>query len=230
MAYIYNLTDTWNAAGTAFNGIKMAITNTASAASSYMLNLSTSGATTGSFTVDKSGNTAFNGTLTIATTALVLNSSGNLGLGVSPRAWLAADKAIEISTFVSLFQNSNGAASIGFNTYQNASGVYTYTLSIGAARYDCGFDGGGNGQHSWLVALSGTGGAAVSFTTAMTLTSASNLLLGTTTTATSATGTIHIANGTAPSANLTGGGVLYVEAGALKYRGSSGTVSTIAAA
>lgn len=55
-----------------------------------------------------------------------------------------------------------------------------------------------------------------------------NVLVGTTSTATSSTGTIHIANGTAPTANLTGGGVLYVEAGALKYRGSSGTITTIA--
>jgi hypothetical protein len=31
-----------------------------------------------------------------------------------------------------------------------------------------------------------------------------------------------------PSANPTGGGILYVDAGALKYRGSSGTVTTIA--
>lgn len=67
MAYIYNLTDTWNAGGTAFNGIKMAITNTASAASSYMLNLTTTGATTGTFTVDKSGNTINSGTMTIGT-------------------------------------------------------------------------------------------------------------------------------------------------------------------
>jgi len=38
-----------------------------------------------------------------------------------------------------------------------------------------------------------------------------------------------IANATtAPTTNPTGGGVLYVEAGALKYRGSSGTVTTIA--
>jgi hypothetical protein len=33
---------------------------------------------------------------------------------------------------------------------------------------------------------------------------------------------------TAPASNPTGGGVLYVESGALKYRGSSGTVTTIA--
>lgn len=40
---------------------------------------------------------------------------------------------------------------------------------------------------------------------------------------------IGIANATTvPTTNPTGGGVLYVEAGALKYRGSSGTVTTIA--
>lgn len=35
---------------------------------------------------------------------------------------------------------------------------------------------------------------------------------------------------TAPTTNPTGGGILYVDAGALKYRGSSGTVTTIAPA
>jgi hypothetical protein len=37
-------------------------------------------------------------------------------------------------------------------------------------------------------------------------------------------------NGTAPSVSLSGGGILYVEAGELKYRGSSGTVTPIAPA
>jgi hypothetical protein len=41
---------------------------------------------------------------------------------------------------------------------------------------------------------------------------------------------IGLANSTAPAANLSGGGYIYVESGALKYRGSSGTVTTIAAA
>jgi hypothetical protein len=42
---------------------------------------------------------------------------------------------------------------------------------------------------------------------------------------------IYIANAsTVPSSNPTGGGILYCEGGALKYRGSSGTVTTIAAA
>lgn len=42
-------------------------------------------------------------------------------------------------------------------------------------------------------------------------------------------GVLGMANAqTVPNANPTGGGVLYVEAGALKYRGSSGTITTIA--
>jgi hypothetical protein len=47
--------------------------------------------------------------------------------------------------------------------------------------------------------------------------------------ATVATTAIFVANTTAaPSSNPSGGGYLYVESGALKYRGSSGTVTTIA--
>lgn len=41
------------------------------------------------------------------------------------------------------------------------------------------------------------------------------------------TGVVNLTSTTAPSANLTGGGILYVEAGALKYRGSSGTITTL---
>jgi len=44
-------------------------------------------------------------------------------------------------------------------------------------------------------------------------------------------GVVFVANRTtAPSSDPTGGGILYVESGALKYRGSSGTVTTIAVA
>lgn len=46
----------------------------------------------------------------------------------------------------------------------------------------------------------------------------------------SGVGVIFIANGTAPSGTPSGGGILYVESGALKYKGSSGTVTTLAAA
>lgn len=40
-------------------------------------------------------------------------------------------------------------------------------------------------------------------------------------------GRVYIADQTAPASNPIGGGFLYVESGALKYRGSSGTVTTL---
>lgn len=53
---------------------------------------------------------------------------------------------------------------------------------------------------------------------------------GLTAAGTSAIGVFVIKNGTAPSTSPSGCGQLYVESGALKFRGSSGTVTTIAAA
>jgi hypothetical protein len=63
MAFIYNLTDSWNDVTTTWNGIKLAVTNTSSSASSKLLNLTVSGATTASFVVDKSGNLELNGSV-----------------------------------------------------------------------------------------------------------------------------------------------------------------------
>ena len=54
-----------------------------------------------------------------------------------------------------------------------------------------------------------------------------NFMIGITTLGANAQKVIGIANGVAPTTNITGG-QLYVEEGALKYRGSSGTVTTIA--
>jgi hypothetical protein len=62
----------------------------------------------------------------------------------------------------------------------------------------------------------------------MRLDTSGNLGIGTTTFGTSAAKVIGIANGTAPTTSPAGMGQLYVEGGALKYRGSSGTVTTIA--
>ena len=58
--------------------------------------------------------------------------------------------------------------------------------------------------------------------------SSGNVGIGTGTFGTSAVTVIGIANGTAPTTSPAGMGQLYVEGGALKYRGSSGTVTTIA--
>ena len=57
-----------------------------------------------------------------------------------------------------------------------------------------------------------------------------NVGIGTSTFGANAERVIGILNGTAPTTSPAGMGQLYVESGALKYRGSSGTVTTIAAA
>jgi hypothetical protein len=57
--------------------------------------------------------------------------------------------------------------------------------------------------------------------------SGANISVGAQAVGTSGAGVIAIANGTAPSTSPAGGGQLYVEAGALKFRGSGGTVTTV---
>lgn len=59
---------------------------------------------------------------------------------------------------------------------------------------------------------------------------AGNIGVGVTAWGTSAVGVIGIANGTAPSTSPASMGQLYVESGALKYRGSSGTITTLGVA
>lgn len=62
----------------------------------------------------------------------------------------------------------------------------------------------------------------------MRLNSSGNLGLGVSTFGNSAATVLGLANATAPTTSPAGMGQLYVENGALKYRGSSGTVTTIA--
>lgn len=67
MAYIYDLTDTWNAGGTTFNGIKLNVTDSASAVTSKLVSLQTNGAE--HFSVTKAGVGYFSGNLLVGTTA-----------------------------------------------------------------------------------------------------------------------------------------------------------------
>jgi hypothetical protein len=149
---------------------------------------------------------------------------GNVGVGVTPSAWRTGARALQLGAnkYASLHEQANGGVNLCFAAYEGTSNVFNYTTGDAASRYVL-----INGQHQWFTAPSGTAGNAITFTQAMTLDALGNLLLGLTAAGTTAAKTIQIANGTAPTANVTGG-QLYVEAGALKYRGSSGTITTIA--
>jgi hypothetical protein len=90
-----------------------------------------------------------------------------------------------------------------------------------------------NGSLAFLVSNMGGGSPATllsDLAEAARLDNLGNLGLGVTAFGTSAAKVIGIANGTAPSSSPAGMGQVWVEAGALKYRGSSGTVTTLAVA
>ena len=108
------------------------------------------------------------------TTRMTLDTSGNLGLGVTPSAWGAGTKALQISD-VSFWGLStlDGYASIGGNYFYNGNYVYIKTgQATDYYQYQ--------GAHAWRTAASGTAGTTISFTQAMTLDASGNLMVGAT--------------------------------------------------
>ena len=107
---------------------------------------------------------------------VTLDSSGNLGLGVTPSAWDASVyKALQISTNSSIASFTNGETRYSSNCFYNSS-VWKYiTSSQFASAYTQ-----GAGAHTWYSAPSGTAGNAITFTQAMTLDASGNLGVGAT--------------------------------------------------
>jgi hypothetical protein len=110
------------------------------------------------------------------TTTATLDSSGNLGLGVTPSAW-STFKALDISNIGSLAAFPSFDVGLYRNCYYNGSN-YIYKTTDEATYYAQ----DAAGKHIWFTAPSGTAGNAISFTQAMTLTAAGDLLVGTTST------------------------------------------------
>jgi hypothetical protein len=109
-----------------------------------------------------------------ATTQMRLDSSGNLGLGVTPSAWGGSYKALQ-NPAGSLSAFSTSQLGLNLNTYDTGVGTFTYVNTAFASRYLQ-----LNGQHHWYTAPSGTAGNAITFTQAMTLDASGNLGIGTT--------------------------------------------------
>ena len=90
-----------------------------------------------------------------------IDASGNLGLGVTPSAWVT-NKAFQLPSG-SVSDNQSGILYYTQNGYFG-SGGWTYSYAAAAAQYRQ-----SSGQHQWFNAASGSAGAAISFTPAMTL-------------------------------------------------------------
>ena len=115
--------------------------------------------------------------------AMRLDSSGNLGLGVTPSAWRETFvRALQVGDTGVSFSAGTVALStdqymdICNNGYKNSAGDWIYTRSKPSIRYE-----GFNNQHRWYNAPSGTAGNAITFTQAMTLDASGNFQLGSTT-------------------------------------------------
>lgn len=90
MSYIYDMTDTWNAAGTTWYGIRLNVTNTASAAGSRLVSVQVSGSEV--FGVGVSGQTGI-GTASPDASAMLDVTSTTRGL-LPPRMTTAQRDAI----------------------------------------------------------------------------------------------------------------------------------------
>jgi hypothetical protein len=114
----------------------------------------------------------FTGASTIGNSNLINDSSGNLGLGVTPSAWFSGVTALQFGSAGALWSNSD-RANLASNVFVDAATNTKYIVNGFALRY-----AQESGQHAWSVAPSGTAGNVISFTQAMTLFSTGNLGIG----------------------------------------------------
>jgi hypothetical protein len=245
---------TWNNATTVFTGLLLNVTSTLSAATSKLIDLQLGGVS--QFSVTKAGALTVAGTSSLqavtATTATVSGpilslADGSLVRGVNAAAttqqWgigttlavkgsgSALDMAVYSNLGITFFANASVTTPIGTMT---SAGIFTWGTTVttsanagelvlpnskslrsvnaaGTDTLDLIRTDGSN-----AVAISADGGAPIRIGN-ISVTGAANA-------------NIAIQNSSAPVSNPIGGGFLYVQAGALKFRGSSGTITTIAVA
>ena len=103
-----------------------------------------------------------------------LDSSGNLGLGVTPSAWSTnfSIRALQLGGG-SFYSYNNDRIFIGQNIAITGTGTDTYINTAAASAYRQ-----FQGAHNWFTAPSGTAGNNISFTQAMTLDASGRLALG----------------------------------------------------
>jgi hypothetical protein len=128
----------------------------------------------GSYSADMAFFTTTNTTLS---EKMRLDSSGNLGLGVTPSAWGSAGaKGLQVGTALALgYTNATGSFIAG-NAYYSSTGWQRVTTGAATA-----YLLGGDGAHIWYsTSTSSTANSAISFTQAMTLDASGRLGIGVT--------------------------------------------------
>jgi hypothetical protein len=115
---------------------------------------------------------------TAGTTAITVDTSQNVGVGVTPSAWGTSNKAIDVASYVSFgYRSATNGTVISNNSYLTSGDVWTYKNTAAASAYQQ-----IGGVHYWSVAASGTAGTTVTGfnSAAMALDASGRLGLGTT--------------------------------------------------
>ncbi len=157
-----------------------------------------------------------------------VDSSGNLGLGVTPSAWGGSRPAFEMSNSGAAYvvNNGTGALVMGTNHYYNGSDN-RYKNNGYATEYAT-----YSGLHAWFTAASGTAGNAITFTQAMTLDASGRLGIARTSPGAqldvlgaASTSAMRIVGNSGASiyVDLSGGGDNYYDATNNIFRNASGT-------
>jgi hypothetical protein len=130
---------------------------------------------------------------TANTTAVTVDTSQNVGIGVTPSAWVSGDTVIQVKagSGTGSFWGRSGSMRTITNGYYDGTD-YRYTASsLGVSIYEC-----LSGTHTWLSAASGTAGNTFTPTERMRIDSSGNVLVNTTTS--NAKLTVHATSGAAP--------------------------------
>jgi hypothetical protein len=153
------------------------------------------------------------------TNDMTLDTSGNLGLGVTPSAWISSYRALNIGDS-GLITSRTGVSinnlELGVNWFRNTSAAFVYKANGFGTNYQQ-----VDGVHAWYTAPSGTAGDAISFTQAMTLDASGNLAVGITSYRTAVSYNAFALNGTV-------GSLIDLYAGGTRVGGMFATSSAVA--
>jgi hypothetical protein len=112
---------------------------------------------------------------------MTLDSSGNVGVGVTPSAWGSGLKALQVGArgYGSFFDFNNDVVGLTSNLFWTGS---AYSRISTSSKYAVAYYHDiGSGAHQWLTSsAAGTNGVTPTMNTNMTLDGSGNLLLGTT--------------------------------------------------
>jgi hypothetical protein len=103
-----------------------------------------------------------------------IDSSGNMGLGVTPSAWRSTSRVMQFNSggFLEGRTDNPAVFEMGANGYLDSTGTWKYLGTGTASLYSQ------SGGHYWYNAASGTAGNTISFTQAMSLDASGNVGIG----------------------------------------------------